>query len=126
MHVHFFRSAALCAQLYTGGVGKSTHAASDAPAALKWMQKHLPVSHDVGAFGGCVENAYCRRGQTGRVELLTPAVGRLGYGLHAVHTNRSSARALGDLAIASIEVSVKEKLHHNQMCTRPPLITVYV
>ena len=87
-------------QMYSTGVGKTTHCVSNASAALGWLLRHLPVAQDVGGFpcvpGGAASEpgpVFCACGQVGRVEIerSPPSRGRrpgLGFGLHTVHTNR--------------------------------------
>ena len=117
-------------QMYASGIGKATHLVSDAPSALSFFTKFLPVSHDTAGLHcksqpGPFNETFCPCGQAGRVELWCPGCvgipqpwgnGSAGFGLHTISYNASAPgiikptpRPIGNISIKTIEEHVTRK-----------------
>lgn len=119
----FFVGGAL-AQTYQSGIGKTTHRVSDALGVAAWFEAHLGLRPDYRGLD--CPSGFCACGQIGRVHFdsgpqkkfgIAPseetdrALGPgTGFGVHAVATNASSERLMGEVSVATVEAHVKRKL----------------
>jgi len=121
---------AAAAQMYSSGIGKTTHLVSDAAGTLDWMLTHLDATHDTGGLectslpGSEYDQVYCACGQAGRVKMRCPGcqdgpstLSLWGFGLHAIsynssapHSQRPTPRPVGPVGIAAVESRVTQKL----------------